>query len=316
MPFSLPDYLPIPKSVTSLTIDDPRFSWESKLPDQILNLTLIGLIDPGKTPRLPPKLKRLTVRDSNVAYLGPFPASLQVLVLNLCERIAVIKPLPPVMTLVEIAYCHRLDDFSFLPSERMGRLTLSGLSGLRRLTPGQTEVEHLTLKGCEYVTSLGGINVTGSLRVEYANAAIVLKTLTYPVESLELSGGWIDHDQVPATVKHLSLDECRFSSSALPATLESLTLSNCSVSSLHGFPEDLIKLKLSRMKRLHSYEGLPRFLQHITIRKVRKPRDFPRLRHLLSAELDYVMTKDGTEYTGGSQYLEDSKCRAKSARSD
>ena len=312
-----PDYRLLPRSVTELTIDDYKFEWAlSPLPGWLVSLTLTEVTDPGSDCQLPPELEKLVLIDCSLDQLGPFPSSLQSLEINGCYELCRIEPLPPVMTLVEIVGNSKLSDFSFLPTERVDRLTLTGVYALESLDKTPAEVGVFTIDSCEKIRSLAGIKqVTGSLRIKDCSIPGDLTSLASPIETLHLIRVILDDAMIPASVKHLVLSYCRLDLAVLPRGLESLSHWPSRLQSLKGIPEDLVRLELAKLRHLVSYAELPLFLRHISIKEVPGPKDFPRLAHLESAEIDYVMTKDRTEYTSGEQYLADSKMKAKSARS-
>jgi len=311
----VPDYRTLPRSVTTLRIDDVGFASERhSLPPWLQSLSLVNSREEHFLGGFPPELESLNILSYTLKVLDGLPASLRNLTLRGCEGLERIGPLPPVMDSIEISACSELRDFGFFPSESVRVLGLSDLSQDVALDKLPAEIGNLIIEFCPRITTLSeSTRVTGYLWMRESHGDALTRLMS-SVKDLRLKAYDLERETIPPSVKHLTLNQCSFETRQLPVGLESLTIVDCYPDDLIGLPEDLVSLKLIRLGGLESFAGIPPCLQHLVIKEVDGPEDFPRLAYLDSVEIDRVVTKDGTEYTDGESYLADSKCRAKSAQ--
>jgi len=326
----------LPRPVRKLIIEDEHYPAEDNppivyLPDWVDSLTLMYAPAFGPELLFPSCLQDLSLESCELTELVGLPPSLQRLWLEGCEELVTIRALPPIMNMVSITDCLALKDYSFLPRERVERLSISTQAEDLVLNFLPREVGALVFSNCRTISFPPVVSsVTGYLRLVDSLPLCGLAGLPLSVRDLRLQGLDLENEQIPGFLRHMTLTECELNLTQLPAKLESLTLKRVGVrlaqlpaklesltlkrvgvSRLVGLPESLVSLQLIDLGGLVSYEGMPLGLTHIKVSEITDPEDFPRLPFLESAELDYVMTKDGTEYTSGEQYIVDSKCRAK-----
>jgi len=152
------DYRALPRSVTELFINDRRFSpSESPLPDWITSLTLINVAETGQRVELPPKLEKLELSHCRLTLIEGIPDSLLSLQLRSCSRPVCLDALPATMDEIVIEACPGLEDFSFLPTDRVESFSFSNQHHLSDLNMLPTEVGSLRLDNCYQLGSLAGI---------------------------------------------------------------------------------------------------------------------------------------------------------------
>jgi len=279
------------------------------------------------------------VNEDYSLVIAGVPDSLRSLSLRWCRRLKRVADLPSIMSSIYIGSCPGLRDFSFLPTDRVDSLELRCLPGLCTFDEGPAEIGHLVIFDCEQLVSLRGIGkITGSLEISRC-PSLDLRTIPSSVQTLRLidttftrsqlpeglkllrlNNMTVDGSQLPENLQSLSLGKCHFDLKSLPRGLRALGIVDSCLQSLEGIPEDLESLVLQNCDRLESYRDLPLFLSHIVLVGNRRARDFPRLRHLKTAELNWVMTEErspqgepvsgasaGTVYTDGESYLADSR---------
>lgn len=318
---SYPDYFDIPRSVTTLTIIDEVHSYEgSPIPPWIRDLTMINVPDYRGPPFLPRELEQLYLFECGLTSLEGIPPSLKALTIESCGQLSHVDPLPPVMDSIEIESMERLGKLDFLPSERVGLITLTKVrfpySGIVYFPK---EVGVLELIRCTNIKSLIGVNdVTGHILIRMCRLSY-LEPLLGNVESLHIEEGSRRFlHPIPEKIKSLSM-RCYFPFSILPAGLEHLKLSGTRHDNLDGLPENLFSLELRDLPGVGSFDGIPPFLKHLVLHNASTGQGFPWLRHLISADIDRLVTTDlgpewpATEYTDGELYMSDARSRIKRA---
>lgn len=319
------DYRKIPRSVETLSIDFVDFNGrKSHFPDWITSLRVKSSWC-EELPVLPSGLRKLYVSANIRVLTGQFRDLEEIRLFN-CPGLTVVGELPAVMKIIRIADCPCLVNWSFLPSLRVNRLELIEVKLPRAPATYPDEITALVIKRCKENGDVQPRLVTGHFTYKGKSSPRHSTPLSFSVSAkdMRLASIRLGANAVPEGVESLTLTKCCWVQHVvLPQSLRSLTVKGDGSTSLGKLPENLESLRLKDMVYLRSYGGLPPFLHHIEIENIYEPTDFPQLRHLQSAKIDYAVstvvdpeTGDSRQvtFTDGNEYLAALPQRIKSAR--
>ena len=313
------DLRKIPKSVKSLNISGCGDSWtESEFPEWVTTLTLKNFRG-RQLPKLPPKLRWLSVRKSGIVELTGIPPTLRHLGLRDCYVLGHISELPEVMDYVRISNCSLLFSEIKLPRLRLGHLDITYQHYRRWVRVYPAEMGVCVLRdytddiprsnwsaSCTQGDSTQPLRITDYLsirgaqspRTKYAyRGSDFIDSMSFENLRFRNVKVWT----LPPGLKSLQASECCLIADC-PDTLQSLTVENACLPHLPRMNDNLESLTLRNLPKLLSYTGIPDNLKHIEINDVPLPTDFPRLHHLCQVAIDRVVST--TTYMSGAQYLD------------